>query len=105
MTEQDETSARLLQDMLNWCSPGLQKEEDALRFLMNRRQRSDADDIWVEPCSRLATVLYHKGHLHEAKRYCYLGLTHKPWHFEIPQLLQLISLKMGDWAGAVRYRR
>lgn len=94
-------AAKDLQEMeLGNCSAGLVREEAQLRAMIQRYGSE-----WVEPMSRLAVLLFTKGRLMEAMDLVRNVVQVKPWHFEAGQLLVVMLLRNGDYAGAIRAAR
>ena len=94
-------AAQQLIDMETYCSPGLLKEEKALRTMIDEY----ADSGWIEPQSRLAVLLFIKGRYEESAELCQYVLHEKPWHFEIGRLLVVIYLRMDMFGIALQVAR
>jgi tetratricopeptide (TPR) repeat protein len=100
-TAERQDAAKELQEMeLGGCSPGLVREEEQLRAMIQRYGME-----WVEPMSRLAVLLFTKGRLSEAMDLVQKVLEIKPWHFEAGQLLVIMLLREGDYNNALRAAR
>ena len=79
----------------------LEKEEEMLREMMD----DYGADGWVEPHGRLAVLLFMKGRYVEVLDLCDYVLYHKPWHFEVAQLMGVTFLRLGDFGSALRVTR
>jgi hypothetical protein len=100
IAERSDAAKDLREMELGNCSPGLFREEAQLRSMIQRYGSE-----WVEPMSRLAVLLFTKGHLVEAMSLVRNVLQVKPWHFEAGQLLVVLLLRKGDFAGAMKAAR
>lgn len=100
-TAERSDAAKELQEMeLGDCSPGLVREEELLRAMIQRYGME-----WVEPMSRLAVLLFTKGRMSEAMDLVRKVLEIKPWHFEAGQLLVILLLRDGQYKSALRAAR
>ncbi|KAL3895292.1 MAG: hypothetical protein SGARI_007494, partial [Bacillariaceae sp.] len=100
-TAERSDAARELQEMeLGDCSPGLVREEQQLRAMIQRYGME-----WVEPMSRLAVLLFTKGRTTEAMDLVRKVLEIKPWHFEAGQLFVIMLLREGQYKSALRAAR
>lgn len=99
ITERDAESATMILQMQESCSKGLVEEEWALREMMTRYP------TWAEPVIRFATVLYYKGRTEESYEVALQALRLKPWHYEAPQLLVLLALRVQDRVQALFWAR
>jgi len=99
-TRERPSAAEELISMERYCSPGLVKEEAALRRIID-----EYGDAWVEPKSRLAVLLFTKGLYEEAEYWCQEVLRAKPWQFEVGQLLVVLYLRMGYYERAILVAR
>jgi hypothetical protein len=96
-------AADQLKAMETSCSPGLRKEEEQLRQMIDQYGTD-----WTEPMSRFALLLFTKGSraaLEESKSLCRTVMSVKPWHFETSQLLVAILLRQGDFQQALKTTR
>lgn len=100
MVERGMDGAEELHKMTNACSPGLVEEEKILRGLLD-----EYGIHWVEPVSRLASLMYFKGNSAESRQWCEIALAVKPWHFEVVHTHVLNALRNQDLAQAVRWQR
>ena len=99
ITERDPECAAQIFAMEEQCSDGLIVEERQLLRMM------DQHPTWAEPVVRYATLLFLTGRADEAYEMALDALELKPWHFEIPQLLIMISLRNEDLAQALLWAR
>lgn len=99
MYERDAQSADDLVKMQELCSPGLVQEEIALREMVGK------DATWAEPYSRLAAILYFKGQTENSYEIAERTLRMKPWHFEVSQLLIMLSLRQQNMSQAMYWAR
>lgn len=88
-----------LQAMEDSCSDGLVDEERALRRMIGNNPH------WAEPRIRLATLYFFKGQTDHSYRAAMEALQIKPWHFEIYQLLIMLSLRQQDVGQALYWAR
>ena len=91
-----EDAAPILRAMEEQCSPGLKREEDELRRMINYYGNE-----WTEPMARLALILFTRGQYDESKRWCNKVLLVKPWHFEVGKLLVALQLRQDEFSQAL----
>jgi len=94
-------AAEALFHMIQSPHHDLEREEEMLRQMMD----DYGEDGWVEPHGRLAVILFMKGEYLEVLDLCDYVLYHKPWHFEVAQLLGVTFLRVGDFVSALKVTR
>lgn len=98
--------AKVLQNMENYCSSGLHKEERRLRSMIKEFSfDSNQHFVWVEPMVRLALLLFTRGKYEEVSEWCQKALQNKPWHLEAAQLLLVTHLRLGQYSDAIQLAR
>jgi hypothetical protein len=94
-------AAEALFHMINSQHHDLEAEETMLREMMD----DYGEDGWVEPHGRLAVILFMKGEYMEVLDLCDYVLYHKPWHFEVAQLMGVTFLRLGDFRTCLKVTR